>query len=100
MKYLGKTSGFTLVEMILATTIFAVMSIAVMSIYIQTTSLSNRLKATRHLSETSREITERISEDVKGKGISVKYSRYDDGTIGNDLWKNPSYQSGGELLTI
>lgn len=65
MKNLQKTSGFTLIEMLVATTIFAVMSIAVMSIYIQTTSLSNRLKATRYLSETSREITERIAEDVK-----------------------------------
>ncbi len=100
MKHASNISGFTLVEMILATTIFAVMSIAVMSIYIQTTNLSNRLKATRYLSETSREITERIAEDVKSKGISLKYSNYDDGTIGNDLWKNPSYLSGGELLTI
>ena len=81
MNTVGKTSGFTLVEMILATTIFAVMSIAVISIYIQTTNLSNRLKATRYLSETSREITERIAEDVKGKGISLKYSQYDDGTL-------------------
>jgi prepilin-type N-terminal cleavage/methylation domain-containing protein len=65
MKFLNNTSGFTLVEMVLATTIFAVMSIAVISIYLQTTALSSRLKATRYLSETAREITERIDEDVK-----------------------------------
>jgi prepilin-type N-terminal cleavage/methylation domain-containing protein len=70
MKFLRTTSGFTLVEMVLATTIFAVMSTIVISIYIQTTNLSSRLKATRYLSETAREITERIAEDVKEKGLS------------------------------
>jgi prepilin-type N-terminal cleavage/methylation domain-containing protein len=64
------TSGFTLVEMVLATTIFAIMSVIILSIYIQTTALSSRLKATRYLSETSREITEMIAEDVRTLGLT------------------------------
>jgi hypothetical protein len=60
--------------MVLATTIFAIMSLIVMSIYIQTTSLTSRLKATRYLSETAREITERIAEDVKERGLSGSVS--------------------------
>jgi hypothetical protein len=56
--------------MVLATTIFAIMSLMVMSVYIQTTALTSKLKATRYLSETAREITERIAEDVKERGLS------------------------------
>jgi hypothetical protein len=70
MKFLRNTSWFTLVEMVLATTIFAIMSLMVMSVYIQTTALTSKLKATRYLSETAREITERIAEDVKERGLS------------------------------
>lgn len=51
-------------------TIFAIMSTAIMSIYIQTTALSYRLKATRYLSETAREITERITEDIRENGMT------------------------------
>jgi prepilin-type N-terminal cleavage/methylation domain-containing protein len=65
MKFLKNTSGFTLLELMISMTIFAVMSIAILSIYIQTTNLSQKIRATRHLSETAREITERISDDVK-----------------------------------
>jgi hypothetical protein len=60
--------------MVLATTIFAIMSLIVMSIYIQTTTLTSKLKATRYLSETAREITERIAEDVKEGGLSGSVS--------------------------
>lgn len=91
------TSWFTLVEMVLATTIFAIMSIMVISIYIQTTNLSNRLKSTRYLAESAREITERIAEDVKEKGLSgsttLLWSPYWDGTSGYS-------ESGSELLGI
>ena len=70
MKIVSNTHGFTLIELVLAMTIFAVMSTAILSIYIQTTSLSYRLKAARYLSETSREITQKISEDVREHGMS------------------------------
>lgn len=70
MRIQHSTSGFTLVEMVLACTIFAIMSLAVISVYIQTTSLTSKLKATRYLSETSREITEKIAEDIRTKGLS------------------------------
>ena len=97
MLILKKTSGFTLVEMVLATTIFAIMSVMVISIYIQTTNLSNRLKATRYLSESAREITERIAEDVRENWLSwsvnLMGSIYWDGTSGYS-------QSGSELLWI
>ena len=70
MKSLKDTSGFTLLELMISMTIFAVMSVAIMSVYIQTTNLGQKMRAMRHLSETAREITERIAEDVREKGIA------------------------------
>ena len=51
-------------------TIFAVMSVAIMSIYIQTTNLSQKMRMSRYLSETAREITERIADDVRENGMT------------------------------
>jgi hypothetical protein len=54
----------------------------------------------RHLSETAREITERIAEDVREKGISLSGSKYDDHIIGS-TWNTMEYTgSGGEILGI
>lgn len=90
-----------MIEMAISITIFAVMSMAVISIYIQTTAVWQKLRMTRHLSESAREITERIADDVRTGGISLLWSSYDDHTVGNDLWKSPDYTShGGEILGI
>ncbi len=100
MKTLRQTSGFTIIELVISITIFSLMIISITSLYIQTTYLGEKMRNTRYLSESAREITERIADDVRSIGISSKYSRYDDHTLLNDTWKNPSYQDGGEILTI
>ena len=61
------SSGFTLIELMIDMTIFSVMSVMVMSAYFTITNTSRKLNATRQLSETAREITERISQDVREK---------------------------------
>jgi prepilin-type N-terminal cleavage/methylation domain-containing protein len=98
MRYTPSSSGFTLVEMVLATTIFAFMSLAVISVYIQTTELSYRLKATRYLTETAREITEKIATDVRERGIGEGYFS----SHAHPFWNGTSVlsQSGSELLSI
>jgi prepilin-type N-terminal cleavage/methylation domain-containing protein len=63
----NNSSGFTLVELMIAMTIFGMMSIIVMSIYFSTTDTTHRLNTQRELAETAREITERISEDIREK---------------------------------
>lgn len=95
MKFLKNTSGFTLLELMISMTIFAVMSIAILSIYIQTTNLSQKIRATRHLSETAREITERISDDVKQVWIST-------GSIDPiyGFWSTYSYAGGSEYIIM
>jgi type II secretory pathway component PulJ len=81
----------------IAMSIFAVMSVMIMSVYIGTTETSRQLDLSRQLSETAREITERLSADIAEKGIGE--STYDDKTVGNGLWKNTNYSgSGGEIL--
>lgn len=75
--------------------IFAVMSVIIMSVYIQTTNTARKMNATRELSETAREITERIAQDVRSKGISLSGSQFDDMTVGNELWKSPDYTQSG-----
>lgn len=95
MKYTRNTSGFTLIELVLSMTIFAVMTTAIISIYIQTTALSYRLKASRYLSETAREITEKITEDVREYGMSGTTL-----TSGYTPWNSQNYSDGVEILGI
>jgi prepilin-type N-terminal cleavage/methylation domain-containing protein len=63
--YFSKSKGFTIVEMVIAITIFALMSVTITSVYIQTTYSGERMKKVRYLSETAREITERIADDIR-----------------------------------
>ncbi|MFZ2256462.1 MAG: prepilin-type N-terminal cleavage/methylation domain-containing protein [Patescibacteria group bacterium] len=84
-------SGFTLIELMIAMAIFAVMSVMIMSIYINTTNTSRKLNATRQLSETAREITERISQDVREKGIDM-VTEFDPSPSAYMPWTNqPQY---------
>ena len=65
MKFRFSHSGFTLVELMIAMSIFSVMSVMIMNVYFNISNTSRRLSATRELSETAREITDRIAQDVK-----------------------------------
>ncbi len=85
-------------ELMIGMTIFAVMSVAIMSIYIQTTNLGQKMRAMRHLSETAREITERIGEDVREYGISLSGSF--DPSWNYIPWDEYSSSLGSEFLSI
>jgi type II secretory pathway component PulJ len=79
--------------------IFAVMSVIIMSVYIQTTNTARKMNATRELSETAREITERIAQDVRDRGIADGWTEgFDNNYQG---WKAYDYTgSGSEFLSI
>ncbi len=102
MKIIRSTSGFTIVELVIAMAIFSVMSLAIISTYIQTTSIGQKMRLTRELSESAREITEHIADDVRKNGIDLTGSTYDDhGNVSPDFWKTSSYtKSGSEIMAI
>jgi len=80
----------------IAMSIFAVMSVVVISVYINTTYTTNRLNAMRHLTETARQITERIAEDVREHGISDGWTEGFDPT--NTLWDVYDYVGSGSAF--
>lgn len=57
-------SGFTLIEMVISMAIFSMMSIMVMTVYFGITNTTTRMNAQRQLSESAREILERIGQDT------------------------------------
>ena len=77
--------------------IFSVMSMAILSTYIQTTNIWQKMRLTRELSESAREITERIADDVRKKGLTGSI-------ISSSLhpyWNNLDYLgNGAEILGI
>ena len=101
----NNTSGFTLIELLIAMTIFGMMTIMVMEIYISTTNMSRKLDTERELAETAREITERISADIREKWILdgtevdpsyIPWKKYDYTGVGSEylVLKNGIYVYG------
>lgn len=65
-------AGFTLVEMILAMAILGIMSTMTLLIYFNISETSRRLQISRELSETARQITEKISQEVRANGVYIE----------------------------
>lgn len=64
-------AGFTLVELLIAMTIMSIMGAMTILVYFNVTENSRRLQMAREISETARQITERIAQDVRENGIFV-----------------------------
>ncbi len=89
-------SWFTLIELMIAMVIFTIMTVMVMTVYLNTTNHSRKLNATRQLSEVAREITERLSQDVREKGILMPPP-----DLWLDMWDNYEYTlSWSEYLAL
>lgn len=92
MKFTFKHSrkGFTLLELMIALTIFAIMSSMTILIYFNVSENARRLQISREISETARNITEKIDEAVKKYGIDTKV-KYDSSP--GDKWKENNHLS-------
>ena len=89
---------FTLVELMIAMTIFGMMSVMVMTIYFSMTDTTRKLNAEREIAESAREIVERISDDVRDRWFSGTAVSFD---INYDLWRSYDYTgSGSEYLNL
>jgi prepilin-type N-terminal cleavage/methylation domain-containing protein len=67
-----RPSGFTLVEIIVAVTILALVLVSVFEIYSQIITTSKRLELARGLQQNTRTITESIASEVRSNGIAFE----------------------------
>jgi type II secretory pathway pseudopilin PulG len=84
----------------IAMTIFGMMSIMVMTIYLSTTQTARRLDAQRLLAESAREITERLTEDTQKNGFSGSATVFDTSSTYIPWSKNDYTGSGSEYLNL
>lgn len=69
---IAHTRGFTLAELLIAITIMGMMITTTLMVYLNVWNTSLRMEMSRELAETARQITERISQDIKEQRISDK----------------------------
>lgn len=85
--------GFTLVELILAMAIMGIMSVMTLMIYFNISETSRRLQISREISETARQITERISQEVRENGIAFAMDDNQKFQYGTPGWKQNFYEN-------
>jgi prepilin-type N-terminal cleavage/methylation domain-containing protein len=88
------SKAFTLIEVIVAISIFAVVMISVFEIYFGALSLNRRLEFARSLQENARSMTEMFAKEVRERGVDLAF--YDGGSASRTL----DYQRGNSVLAI
>ena len=68
----ARSKGFTLIEIIVAVTILAIVLVSVFEIYSQIITTSKRLELARGLQQNTRTITESIANEVRSNGIAFE----------------------------
>lgn len=91
-------SGFTLAELILAISIMMIMGTMTILVYFNVSETSRRLQLSREVSESARQITERIAQEVKQNGITINPSNIKDYNV--DFLKNYKNNTGNNILAI
>lgn len=96
--HISHKSAFTLVELLVAITIMGMMITTTLMVYLNVWNTSLRMEMSRELSETARQITERIAQDVREEGIAlsgvldIKGKSFD--------FNEDAYRNGAEILGI
>ena len=63
--YIQKPVGFTLIELIVAITLFSIVMVSVFSIFIFASDLSGRIEINRLMQENTKNVVETITEDIR-----------------------------------
>lgn len=98
MKYLQNKTWFTLIELIVSITIFSIVMVSVMSIFIFSSDLSSKIEINRLMQENTKNVVETISEDIRKNGVvGVSSSVWVSCSVfstGVDIWKKLCTNSG------
>ena len=62
--------GFTLIEIIIAMTIFSIIMVSVLSIFLFSSQMSSRVEMNRIMQENIKNVTEDIAENMRRYGLS------------------------------
>lgn len=86
-KFLSKQKGFTLIEAVVATAVFAFIITAILGVYIAISQLDTKTRAQRAVAQNARYITEFIAKEVRnGKIDYASYPSQSAHTIESDLY--------------
>lgn len=89
-----QTKAFTLVEVVVAVAILAVVMVSIFEIYLGVLSLNRRLEFARSLQENARSTTEMFAKEVRDRGVDLAF--YDGGSETRIL----DYEHGNSVLAI
>lgn len=65
----SNNNGFTLIELIVSITIFSIVMVSVMSIFIFSSDMSAKIEINRLMQENTKNVVETIAEDIRENGI-------------------------------
>lgn len=90
----ARTQAFTLIEVLVAVTILAVVMVSVFEVYFGVLTLNRRLEFSRSLQENARSTTEMFAKEIRERGIDLGF--YDNGSAARTL----DYENGNDILAI
>ncbi|MFA6919174.1 MAG: prepilin-type N-terminal cleavage/methylation domain-containing protein [Patescibacteria group bacterium] len=73
MKNNNNTKGFTLVEILMATAIFSILSVTICGIFINASNLQVQISNYQKLQNDGRYITEKIAKELRSKDVVLPY---------------------------
>ena len=81
-------AGFTLLELIIAMSIFMLMSSMAFLIYFNISETSRRLQISREISESARQVTEYLASEIRSKWVVTEPKNTFSSSTPHEAWKH------------